>query len=252
VGPFPALGANADKMNFNTLGRLASVAVLELAILHAMGSMPARAQTKAAPRSVAVPRALDGKVDLSGVWIVSGSTLLPSDPSYQPAAQKLYDQRKANRGKDDPEKDCLPNGAVRITSLPYKIVQTPKLVVMLSEGNTHSYRRFFVDGRPHNLEVEPTSWNGDSIAHWDGDALVVDTIGVNDKSWLDSTGKPHSEALHLIERYRRPDLGHMQIEYTLEDPMAFTKPYRFTRTFTLIEDRDLKEYFCAGDRFTTR
>jgi hypothetical protein len=195
------------------------------------------------------PKALDGKVDLSGVWVVSGSTQLPADPSYQPAAKKLYEERKASKGNIDPEKECLPDGAVRMTALPYKIVQTPKLVVLLSEGNTHSYRRFFLDGRKHDLEVEPTTWNGNSIGHWEGDALVVDTIGFNDRSWLDSTGKPHSEALHLTERYRRPDLGHLEIAYTLDDTVAFTKPYTFNRVFNLITDRDLNEYFCAGDRF---
>lgn len=219
----------------NAIGAASAV----MAMLHGQ-------QTKAAGPA---PKTPDGKVDLSGVWVVSGGTLLPGDPSYQPAAKKLYEERKSNVGKDDPEKDCLPNGAVRITSLPYKIVQTPKLVVLLSEGNTHSYRRFFLDGRPHNLEVEPTTWNGDSIGHWEGDTLVVDTIGFNDRTWLDSTGKPHSEALHLTERYRRTGMGHLEIGYTLEDTVAFTKPYSFTRTFTLVADRDLKEYFCAGDRF---
>ena len=111
--------------------------------------------------------------------------------------------------------------------LPYKIVQTPKLVVLLSEGNTHSYRRFFLDGRPHNLEIEPNTWNGNSIGHWEGDTLVVDTAGFNDTTWLDSTGKPHSEELHVIERYRRPDLGHLEIGYTLEDPQAFSSPIPF-------------------------
>ena len=198
------------------------------------------------------PKTLAGKVDLTGVWVVSGGTLLPGDPAYQPAAAKIYGERKSGGGKDDPEKQCLPDGAVRVTSLPYKIVQTPKLVVVLSEGNVHSYRRFFLDGRAHNVEVEPISWNGNSIGHWEGDTLVVDTIGFNDRSWLDSTGKPHSESMHLIERYRRPDMGHLQIGYTLEDPVAFTKPYSFTRTFTLVTDRDLKEYFCAMDRFVSK
>jgi hypothetical protein len=217
--------------------------------LVAAGAAMAMLHGQQAKSTAPAPKALDGKVDLSGVWVVSGSTLLPSDPAYQPAAKKLYEERKANGGRDDPEKDCLPNGAVRITALPYKIVQTPKLVVLLSEGNTHSYRRFFLDGRPHNLEVEPTTWNGDSIGRWEGDTLMVDTIGFNDRSWLDSTGKPHSEALHVIERYRRADMGHLEIGYTLEDTAAFTKPYSFRRVFSLVTDRDLKEYFCAGDRF---
>ncbi len=197
----------------------------------------------------AVPRSLDGKVDLTGVWVISGSIDLPSDPAYLPDAKKLYEERKANGLKDDPEKQCLPNGVVRIEPLPYKIVQTPKLVVLLSQGNTHSYRRFFLDGRPHDLDAEPNTWNGNSIGHWEGDTLVVDTVGFNDKSWLDSTGKPHSEALHVIERYRRPDLDHLEIGYTLEDPQAFSKPYTFTRNFTRVVGRDLKEYFCAMNGF---
>jgi hypothetical protein len=191
----------------------------------------------------------DQKVDLSGVWIISGVTELPSDPAYVPAMQKIYADRKLSGGRGDPEKLCLPNGVVRIEPLPYKIVQTPKLVVVLSEGNTHSYRRIFTDGRPHNLDLEPNTWNGDSIGHWDGESLVVDTIGFNDNTWLDSTGKPHSEALHVVERYRRRDLNHLEVGYTLEDPQAFTKPYSFTRTFSRVTDRDLKEYFCAMNNF---
>jgi len=210
-------------------------------------SQPARSQ--AGKKDGPAPRAVDGKVDLTGVWTISGSPNLPSDPAYLPAAKKLYDEHKASGGKGDPEKACLPNGAVRIEPLPYKIVQTPKLVVVLSEGNVHSYRRFFLDGRPHNLDIEPTNWNGNSIGHWEGDTLVVDTLGFNDKSWLDGTGKPHSEALHVVERYQRPDLGHLQIAYTLEDPQAFSKPYTFTRTFTRVVGRDLQEYFCAMDNF---
>jgi hypothetical protein len=211
-----------------------------------LGNLPAWSQQG---KNTSVPRAPDGKVDLSGVWIVSGSTDLPSDPAYLPAAKKLYDERRASGGKGDPEKECLPNGVVRIEPLPYKIVQTPTLVVLLSEGNTHSYRRFFLDGRPHNLDLEPNTWNGNSIGHWEGDTLLVDTVGFNDKSWLDSTGKPHSEALHVIERYRRRDLDHLEIGYTLDDPQAFSEPYTFTRTFTRVVGRDLKEYFCAMNGF---
>lgn len=192
-----------------------------------------------------VPRAEDGKVDLSGVWLVSQGLEIPGNPPYQSAAQKLWEERKKNPA-DDPAKYCLPNGVVRMTSLPYKIVQTSKLVVLLSEGNTHSYRRFFLDGRAHNLDLEPNSWTGDSIAHWDGDTLVVDTIGFNDRTWLDDTGKPHSDELHVVERYRRPSLGRLEIQYTIEDPKALMKPFNFTRVLTMITDRDLQEYFCTA------
>jgi hypothetical protein len=209
------------------------------------GVPPVQAKKAPAPPSGPTPRTDDGKVDLSGVW-VPGNTQLPSDPAYQPWAKQIYDERKANKGKDDPERICLPDGAVRITPLPYKIVQGPKMVALLWEGNTHSYRRFFLDGRAHNLDIEPESYTGQSIGKWDGDTLVVDTVGFNDKTWLDSTGKPHSSDMHLIERYHRPDLGHLNIDLTIEDPKAFTKPYTFTRVFTLAPTWELQEYVCQA------
>ena len=209
------------------------------------GVPPVQARKPAAPPSGPTPRTRDGKVDFSGVW-VPGSTLLPGDPSYQPWAKKIYDERKANKGADDPERLCLPNGAVRINPLPYKIVQRPETIALLWEGNTHSYRRFFLDGRAPNLDVEPESWTGLSTGKWEGDTLVVTTVGFNDRTWLDATGKPHSDAMHLVERYRRPDLGHLTVELTIEDAKAFTKPYTFTRVFTLAPGWELQEYVCQA------
>jgi hypothetical protein len=207
---------------------------------------PVHGSKAPAPPSGPTPRTEAGKVDFSGVWMPPANLRLPSDPSYQPAAKKIYDERKANKGKDDPEKICLPDGAVRLNPLPYKIVQRPDAIALLWEGNTHSYRRFFMDGRKHNLEIEPETYTGQSIATWDGDTLVVDTVGFNDKTWLDDTGRPHSGDLHLVERYTRPDLGHMKVQLTLDDPKAFTKPYSFERVFTLATDRDLHEYVCQA------
>jgi hypothetical protein len=195
-----------------------------------------------------LPLTPDGKADLSGVWVVRGSTNLPDDLPYRPEALKLWQERKANiaknNAKDDPAAYCLPNGVVRVTSLPYKIVQTPQLVVILSEGNTHSFRRIFLDGRAHNLDLEPNSWTGDSIGKWDGTTLVVDTIGFNDRTWLDDTGKPHSDQLHVIERYRRPDAGRLEVQYMIEDPKDLTGPYTFIRTFGPA-NREIQERFCT-------
>jgi len=191
-----------------------------------------------------LPETPDGKPDLAGVWVVRGSTNLPDDLPYRPEALKLWQERKANLAKDDPAAYCLPNGVVRVTPLPYKIVQTPQLVVILSEGNTHSFRRIFLDGRAHNLDLEPNSWTGDSIGKWERNTLVVDTIGFNDRTWLDDTGKPHSDQLHVIERYRRPDAGRLVVDYTLEDPKFLTKPYTFTRTF-VPANREIQERFCT-------
>jgi hypothetical protein len=212
--------------------------------LRAGGVPPVKARKPPAPPSGSTPHTADGKVDLSGVWVPT-STLLPGDPSYQPWAQKIYDERKANKAKDDPQRYCLPEGAVRVNPLPYKIVQRPDMVLQLWEGNTHSFRRFFLDGRARP-ESEPESWTGRSSGKWDGDTLVVDTVGFNDKTWLDSTGKPHSKAMRLNERYRRPDLGHLDVDLTIDDEKAFTKPYKFTRTFTLAPGWELQEYVCQA------
>ncbi len=195
----------------------------------------------AAAASIACGQA---KPDLSGVWVVSSGLEIAADPPYRADALKLWQERKANLKKEDPAQFCLPNGVVRMTNLPYKIVQTPTLVVLLSEGNTHSYRRFFLDGRAHNLDLDPNSWTGDSIAHWDADTLVVDSIGFNDNTWLDDTGKPHSDQLHVVERYRRRDAGHLEIQYTIEDPKALAKSFSFTRVL-VPAGREIQEKFCT-------
>ena len=182
--------------------------------------------------------------DLSGVWVVRGSADIAAAPAYTPAFQKVWQDRKKDLKETDPATYCLPNGVVRVTTLPYKIVQTDKMVVILSEGNTHSFRRVFLDGRPHNLDLEPETWTGDSTGKWEGDVLVVDTIGLNDRTWLDATGKPHSEALHVVERYRRVSPTRLEVQYSLEDTKAFTKPFTFTRTFEAV-NRDLQEQFCT-------
>jgi hypothetical protein len=213
----------------------------------ANGVPPVQAKKAPAPPAGPTPRMADtGKVDLSGVWVPT-STGLPGDPSYQPAFKKIYDERKASKGKDDPEKFCLPNGAVRLNPLPYKIVQRPNMIALLWEGNTHSYRRFFLDGRKPNLDVEPESYTGLSNGTWDGDTLVVDTVGFNDKTWLDATGKPHSDAMHLTERYTRKDFGHLDMTLTIDDPKAYTKPWTVNENSRLLPDTDLLEYICSED-----
>jgi hypothetical protein len=211
----------------------------------AAGVPPAQPRKPPTPPSGTTPRTHDGKVSFEGVWVPT-TTKLPNDPSYQAWAKTLYEERKANKQKDDPERYCLPNGAVRVNPLPYKILQRPDTVLMMWEGNTHSYRRFFLDGRKPNLDIEPESWTGQATGHWDGDTLTVETVGFNDKTWLDSTGRPHSDQMHLTERYRRPDLGHMSVELTIDDAKALTKPYTFTRMFTLAPGWELQEYVCQA------
>lgn len=189
------------------------------------------------------PRTPEGKVDFSGVWDPGFSFATLGQVPLQPWADTIYKERRASLSKDDPEARCLPAGVPRISPFPQKFVQTPKLVVILDEGNVHSYRQFFLDGRGHPPDLEPL-WMGDSIARWDGDTLVVDSIGFNDKTWLNGQGVPHSDALHVVERYTRPDFGHLQVEITLEDSKAFTKSHTFTRAYTLLTDWEIHEYVC--------
>jgi len=145
--------------------------------------------------------------------------------------------------KDDPEANCLPTGVPRQAPYPWRIVQTPSLIFFLFEGNIHSYRQIFMDGRNHPKDPDPT-WYGDSIGKWDGDSLVIDSVGFNDRFWFDFAGHPHTEQLHVIERFRRPDLGHLDFDATIDDPGAYTKPFTMHGHSTLQIGTDLMEYIC--------
>ena len=206
-----------------------------------VGPAAQKGKGKAAP-SGPMPRMPDGKPDFQGVWTPGNSFMQMGQPSLQPWAEELYKQRRANLSKDDPEGHCLPSGVPRISPFPQKIIQTPTLMVILDEGNIHSYRQIHLD-RDHPKDLDPLWW-GDSIGKWDGDTLVVDTVGFNDKTWLNGQGLPHSEELHVIERISRPDLGHLNFDITLDDPKAFIKPHNYKRVHTLMENTDLLEYVC--------
>ena len=202
------------------------------------------------------PRTSDGKPDLSGVWKGPGAgsydrniarDLSPKD--IQPAAEALYQQRVLDMGKDAPRANCLPDPFVYYHAVDLaRFVQTPGLIVILYQGTTNSvHRTIFTDGRPLPKDPNP-AWMGYSVGHWDGDTLVVDTAGFNDRSWLDIEGHPHSEALHITERYRRRDFGHMDLEITIDDPKVFTRPFSLRMDKTLTPDTDLLESICENDR----
>ena len=149
---------------------------------------------------------------------------------------------KSRDSKDDPEANCLPTGVPRIAPYPWRIVQTPTHVFFLFEGNIHSYRQIFMNGT-HPADPDP-SWYGHSTAKWDGDTLVVDSVGFNDKFWFDFRGHPHTEKLHTIERYTRTDLGTLVNEVTIDDPGAYSKPFTFKFTARLRPNEELMEYIC--------
>jgi len=195
-----------------------------------------------------VPRTADGHPDLNGIWGPDrnfiydiGSTLKKGETlPLQSWAEKAT---KEHMSKDDPEANCLPAGVPRMAPYPWKIVQQPKLVVFLFEGNIHTYRQIFLDGRPHPEDPDPT-WYGHSIGRWDGDTLVVDSIGFNDKFWFDFAGHPHTEKLHVTERFRRSDYGHLDLEVVIDDPGAYTKPFTMYGRSPLVENSEIMEYIC--------
>jgi hypothetical protein len=194
------------------------------------------------------PKTPDGKPDLSGLWGPDktfmwdlSSGLNPGEAlPIQPWALKLSKERMS---REDPALACMPMGIPRQSPYPWKIIQTPKEIIFLYEGSTHSYRQIFMDGRGHPSDLD-ASWMGDSIGKWEGDTLVVDTIGFNDKFWFDEAGHPHTEKLHIIERYRRRDLGHMDIDVTIDDPGAYTKPFTVHGHSPLLVNAEIMEYVC--------
>ena len=199
------------------------------------------------------PRTADGKPDLSGIWEPEGTKFIrnlaadlkPGDVSMQPWAKALYDERKTGvLSKEEPDANCLPQGVPKINAapVPWRIVQTPGMVVILYEAFTQ-WRQVFTDGRALPTDPNPT-WLGYSVGKWDGDALVVDTIGFNGKAWLDQEGHPASDALHVTERFRRTTFGQLELQITIDDPKTYTKPWTVIEKPHLLADTELLEFVC--------
>ena len=239
--------------------------------------------------SAAAPRLADGRPDLSGVWmtaepacVIRGTvplnelrTLIPPSLKcpvrqatfsrqsinmgidmpdglpYQPWLAALVQQRTANQALDDPHIRCLPDLFLRAYGLPHylKFIQTPDVLVMLNEYNG-VYRQVFSDGRALPKDPNP-SWQGYSSARWEGDALVIDSLGFRDDLWIDWDGSVITEAARRRERIRRPDFGHLEIDVTVDDPKAYTKPWTVTLRQQFAADTELIDEICAeGERFS--
>ena len=208
--------------------------------------------------SAPAPRTSDGRLDLSGLWKApSGKYLLnlaadlkPEEVPFQPWAATLYKQRQDNLAKDRPTAHCIPHGVpdqMAVAGYPFKIIQAPGLVLILFEEMTH-YRQIFTDGRALPKDPNPTLL-GYSVGRWEQDALVVDTTGFSpDLSWLDDPGHPHTDALHVTERFRRADFGRLEIRITIDDPKAYTKPWTVTENFNLLPDTELIENYCENEK----
>jgi hypothetical protein len=245
----------------------------------AMGQSPARAPSAPAEPT---PRLADGTPNLGrvpgekGVWNVpyiqnmadyasgraegagpgrgnpgggrGGSKSEPHIP-FQPWAAAIYDYNSANVSKYDPEGYCLPPGGPRMMATPYpmEIVQLPdqQRILMIFEGATHIWREIYMDGRPHPSgdALNPT-YLGHSVGHWDGDTLVVDVVGFNEGTWIDYYGHPHTDRLHVVERFSRPDKRTLRYEATIDDPGAYTRPWTVSWTLPWNATGELAEYIC--------
>jgi hypothetical protein len=225
------------------------------------------------------PRTADGKTDFSGVWEITrapnpqpanapatgagagrgqapgggnvfgniGGQIQGGAP-YQPWAADLVKKRMADNSKDNPDAHCLPMGVMQMTSHPYprKLIQTPNQIVLIYEGSGTTVREAFMDGRPlpDPAKVEPW-WNGYSIARWEGtDTLVIETTGFMDDGWLDVRGSPLTNAGKLIERFRRPSFGRLELEVTIDDPKAYTRPFKANLYYRLAPESQLIEFVC--------
>ena len=227
--------------------------------------------------SALAPRAANGKPDLSGIWLTDrtprpemerlfrgfGAFAVPGDDplefnkyflnimsDFKPADDPIRPEfaavlkQRARAARDTPTTLCLPMGIPWMNGLPgpRKVVQTPGLTLMIYESERT--RQIFTDGRKHPSDPDP-SWLGYSVGNWEKDTLVVDTVGFNDRTWLDAFGHPHSESLHVVERFHRRDFGHMDLQVTFEDPKMYTKPVTVKYSETLLPDTDLLEYVCT-------
>jgi hypothetical protein len=244
------------------------------------GSLCANAQWANQPTPNA-PRTPDGKVnmtgpaprvngrpDLSGVWQAEAeprgpglyglgespnskyfrdilSDFKPDEQPLTPAGVELMRQHAAAGPNGNPSLNCMPDGVPHADLLPepFKIIQTPTEILMLYEVET-IFRQIFIDGRKQLINPAP-AWLGYSVGKWDGDTLVVDTRGFNDKSWLDARGHGHSEDMRVEERIARRDFGHLDVAVTIEDPKVFTKPFTIHFTELLLPDTDVFEHICA-------
>jgi len=256
---------------------LTIAAILTLAVVFTLAAVPLGAQwsypTAGIPRtpdgkpnlSAPAPRMADGHPDFSGTWDVEHNRLcppegcvdfylpeefanigwsLPGGLPLQPWARELAKSRAAALRKDDPLTHCLPIGIIELHTIPMfrKVVQVPGLLTMVHEYNA-SYRQIFTDGRPLPVDPQP-SWVGYSSGKWEGDTLVVQTAGFRDGIWLDTAGDPITDAAKITERFRRVNYGRLEVEITVDDPKAYTKPWTIKLAQILQLDSDLIDYIC--------
>jgi hypothetical protein len=205
------------------------------------------------------PRTPEGKPDLSGLWragmnaggvpyVVDLIQDVKDEAIFKPAAEAVLQKRLADLGRDWPPRRCLPVGPAHGLIATYRIIQSPAVVALLfNEEVGDDYRQIFLDGRDLPKDPNPT-WRGYSVGHWEGDTLVVETAGFNDRSWLDMAGHPHSERLHVTERFQRSDFGHIQFQVTFDDPETMTRPLTIREVINYTPDTEMLEGVCENER----
>lgn len=203
------------------------------------------------------PKTSDGKPDLSGIWHAEDNRFVDNiagegvDVAMLPSAAALYKHRQETFGQDKPQLRCLPHGvpdAMLVSMIPFKIVQTPRETIILYE-EFNQYRQIYTDGRKLPEEFDSPAWFGFSVGKWEGDTFVVDVAGFKEGTWLDNGGHPHTEQLHITERYRRPNFGNLELDVAVNDPGAYAKPWKsVTIHFKLLPDTELLEHLCENNR----
>jgi len=211
------------------------------------------------------PKLPDGKSDLTGIWVRVANPGNPGGANFgntvtyymakgaevplQPWAAELLRRRRYEQlGGGRPSEHCLPHGVVgaMLPNTPFKIAHAPGVTFLLYE-QLNQYRQIFTDGRKHPEDPNPAWW-GYSVGHWDSDSFVVDTRGFNDKTWLDDSGYPHTEAMRSLEKFHRIDLGHMDLDITIDDPKAYTRPWSVHIPLVLMPDTEMIEDVCENER----
>ncbi len=238
IGPGEASVFDANLQHSSSIGTIGDDIAIVSAAIRNRQDIP----------DLPVPRMSDANPDFSGVWLI-GSSPYPRKPDAHPWAQEISDERLAIDGRNHPHTQCLPGDAPTPhgggSPFIIKIVQKPELMVVLLE-DLPGYRQIFVDGRAHPGDPDP-SWVGHSVGHWEGDVLVVDTVGYNDRGWMDSY--PRTEDLHIVERFTRSEYGRMMVEVTIEDPTVFKKPWVQNVPLDLAPQEELFEYVCENNKW---
>jgi hypothetical protein len=241
--------------------RLAGVMTALAAVLNFSPTPYARSNDQPRPqRTAASQQSTAANHDLSGVWnaksgLYQYAAFSEDEPPMTPWGKAQYDLARPSQGPhgvkleetNDKVYKCAPPGMpyIYIQLFPMQIIHTPKEVIELFEYD-HTVRHIFIDGRKHPADVTP-SYNGHSIGHWEGDTLVVDTIGLNGKSWLDRVGHPESAQMHILERIHRVDDKTLQVEFTFDDPKSYVKPWTAQVRFLLHPDWDILEHICEDN-----